>query len=77
MEAEGTVRINPEEIPKVELTNLCRAFARAAEQYFKDPENVRKFEEWKKEQRRIERAKRKAEKEAAAEMGGEMNEVPV
>ena len=67
MEAEGIVRINPEEIPKVELTNLCRAFARAAKKYFEDPENMRKFEEWKKEQRRIERAKKKAEREAEQE----------
>lgn len=36
-------------MPNDILENLARAFAVAIIEYYSDPENVRKFEEWRKE----------------------------
>ena len=36
-------------IPRVELNNLCRAILADMEEFYKDPENVRRFERWMRE----------------------------
>lgn len=43
------IKINPEEISKVDMQLLCMTFLDAIKEFYKDPENQRKFEEWKKE----------------------------
>ena len=37
-------------LPKWEFDNLCRYIVNATREYMKDPENKKRFEEWKKEQ---------------------------
>ena len=36
-------------IPRVKMNNLCRAILAATERFYQDPENVRRFEKWKRE----------------------------
>lgn len=43
--------IETSQIPQVDVTNLCRDFLFAAEEFYKDPQNVQKFEKWKEERR--------------------------
>lgn len=33
---------------KQDVKNMARAFITAAQKFYEDPENVRKFEEWKR-----------------------------
>lgn len=42
------IKFDFSQIPEVEARNLARAFYEAAKRFYEDPENVRKFEEWKK-----------------------------
>lgn len=44
-------------IPEIEMRGLAKAFSEAAQEFFKDPENRRRCEEWKKEQKAREAAK--------------------
>lgn len=37
-------------IPRVKMNNLCRAILAATERFYQDPENVRRFEQWKRVQ---------------------------
>lgn len=37
-------------IPLIERKNLGKTFYEALERFYSDPENVKRFEEWKKEQ---------------------------
>ena len=37
-------------IKEGDLAGLCSALIKAVKEYYKDPENVRKFETWKKAQ---------------------------
>lgn len=39
--------VRPEDIPDHVMDNLARALLEAARRFYDDPENVRKFEEWK------------------------------
>lgn len=34
-------------ISEVDMRNLCRATLEAVKRFYEDPENVRRFEEWK------------------------------
>jgi len=36
-------------LPKWEFENFCRYIANATEEYMKDPENQKRFQEWKAE----------------------------
>jgi hypothetical protein len=40
------VKINPAEIPELELRFFCLALAEAAERYFSVPENEAAFQAW-------------------------------
>ncbi len=42
------VKICPSMIPAVELRVLCATVLDAAEAFYREPENQRQFEEWKK-----------------------------
>ena len=43
------VKICPTKIPAVELRVLCATVLDAVKEFYRDPENQRQFEEWKKE----------------------------
>ena len=45
-------------LPKWEFNNFCEYIIQATEEYMKDPENQKRFKEWKAERERT-----KAEKE--------------
>ena len=36
------------QIPESDAANLAKAFLSATQKFFEDPENVRKFEEWRR-----------------------------
>lgn len=42
------VEIDVSRIPVIEVKNLCRTLLNAAERFYGDPENRRRFEEWQK-----------------------------
>ena len=48
VEENNNVRINPKLIPNIEKKLLCSTFLDAVIRYYKDPENERRFQEWKK-----------------------------
>lgn len=41
------VHIDVSQIPKVELNILCATFLDAVQRFYEDPENRRRFEEWR------------------------------
>lgn len=41
------VNIIVKEIPAIELRLLCKAVLEATQRFYEDPENVRRFEEWR------------------------------
>ena len=43
------VKICPSQIPAVELRVLCQTLLESVEAFYQDPENQRRFEEWKRE----------------------------
>ncbi len=43
------VKICPPEIPAVELRVLCATVLDSVEQFYRNPENQRRFEQWKRE----------------------------
>lgn len=45
------IKINPEEISKVDMQLLCMTFLDEIKEFYKDPENQRKFEEWEKQRK--------------------------
>ncbi len=44
--------LDTSKISKTDERNLAQAFLSAAKRFYEDPENVRKFEEWKREKAR-------------------------
>lgn len=42
------VKINPAEVPKLEMKLFCLSLADAAERFFSIPENEQKFQAWLK-----------------------------
>ena len=44
---EVSAQVTPADIPDYVMDNLARALIDAARQFYSDPENVRKYEEWK------------------------------
>ena len=44
--------LDTSKIRKTDERNLAQAFLSAAKRFYEDPENVRKFEEWKREKAR-------------------------
>ena len=46
-------------LPKWELENFCKYIAEATEKYMQDPENKKRFEEWKKDKDRIKKVEQK------------------
>lgn len=44
--------LDTSKISKTDERNLAQAFLSAAKRFYGDPENVRKFEEWKREKAR-------------------------
>ena len=47
MEETTKIKIHTEQIKGVELRNLCSTFLDAILQFYEDPDNRRKFQEWK------------------------------
>lgn len=45
----NTVRVIPSLIPSVEKQLLCATFLEAVIRFYKDPENMRSFEQWRNE----------------------------
>lgn len=45
-----TIRIQTNEIPVADATVLARTFLSAVNTFYRNPQNVLKFEEWKKQQ---------------------------
>lgn len=45
--SEKPVHIDVSQIPKVELDILCATFLEAVQRFYEDPENRRRFEEWR------------------------------
>lgn len=43
----AAAKIDCSQIPKVEMNNLCRTLVTAAERFFENPENQKRFEAWK------------------------------
>lgn len=43
------VKIDCTQIPCVEVNILCSTLVAAMERFYSDPENCRRFEEWKKQ----------------------------
>lgn len=43
----SNVQVTPADIPEHVKDNLARGLLSAVERFFQDPDNVRKFEEWK------------------------------
>ena len=39
--------VTPSDIPEHVMDTLARTLLRAAERFYQDPENLRRFEEWK------------------------------
>ena len=39
--------IDVEKIPKIEMRSICKALIAGMEAFYSDPENMRRFEEWK------------------------------
>ena len=50
------VKIDLEKVPGIEMRSLCKVLVESVKRFYENPENVKRFEEWKREQ---------AEKEAA------------
>lgn len=44
--------LDTSKISKTDERNLAQAFLSAAKRFYEDPENVRKFEEWRREKAR-------------------------
>lgn len=66
------IQIDLNLMPKWAQDSFYGFLVERLKEFYKDPENMRKFEEWKKERDRQRRAERKAEREAALkENGGE------
>lgn len=42
------IHIDISQIPKIEMDLLCATILEAAQKFYEDPENRRRFEEWKK-----------------------------
>ncbi len=42
------IRIDTSQIPAVDVQNLSRTFLTAIQRFYEDPENVKRFEEWKR-----------------------------
>lgn len=40
-------KIDVSQIPEWQMNRLCRTLLDACKRYYSDPENVRKYEEWK------------------------------
>ena len=40
-------KIDVSQIPEWQMNQLCRTLLDACKRYYSDPENVRKYEEWK------------------------------
>lgn len=43
----AAIVIDPTKIPKVEQNNLCSAILPAVNRFFENPENQKKFNDWK------------------------------
>ena len=46
MIATGTVTIELNKVPRVEMDSLCRTINRAMEAFYENPANVAEFEAW-------------------------------
>ena len=44
---QRTSLVTPDDLPDYVKDNLARALLDAAKRFYQDPENLRKFEEWK------------------------------
>ncbi len=44
----GVSTVDVSQIPKSDVTNLCRDFLAAVERFYEDPENVRRYDQWEK-----------------------------
>lgn len=42
------VRTDPSQIPAIEVPHLGTAFLGVVQRFYEDPENLRRFEEWKR-----------------------------
>lgn len=42
------IHIDVSQIPKIEMDVLCATILEAAQKFYEDPENRRRFEEWQK-----------------------------
>ena len=47
----SNVRIDCAQIPRIEVKILCHTLVSAAERFYDDPENRRRFEEWQRKGR--------------------------
>ena len=47
---QETVKINPAEIPAVEVRLLCRTLAASMKQFYSDPQNLSRFKSWQRAQ---------------------------
>lgn len=43
------IKIDLDKVPKLEMDSLCRMLVKAMKKHFDDPENMRKFEEWREQ----------------------------
>ena len=44
----GKVEIDINQIPPYQMRLLCKTILEASQKYYSDPENVKKYEEWKR-----------------------------
>lgn len=51
---QNPVVIDPSKIPEVELNLLCASILSAVQDFYANPENVRRFEEWRASQAKAE-----------------------
>ena len=49
----AAVVIDPTQIPTVDRNNLCAAILPAVNKFYDDPENRKRFEEWKRQGSKI------------------------
>lgn len=47
------VRINPALIPETEVRLLAMSFLEGIREYYSNPENVKKYQEWQQKQKQI------------------------
>ena len=44
---DNKLKIDLSQIPERQMNGLCKALLDACKRYYSDPENLRKYEEWK------------------------------